>query len=1017
MVPGARDESARVPRRGGRRALPGGAVTFVFTDIEGSTRLVKALRDQYAQVLARHRRLVRAAIAAQGGHEVDNQGDAFFAAFESAKQAVLCALGIQRALAAQDWPAGTQVRVRIGIHTGQAVPAAGGYTGLAVHRAARICAVARGGQVLVSQPTRDLIEDEEEGEGLGFALVDAGEHRLKDLDRPVRLFELAAAGLAGPARPAGERREPVSGLRRRDAGAGVAGGAAAVHGLPTALTSFVGRDGQVDEVAGLLEEHRLVTVTGPGGSGKTRLAGEVARRVAGRFADGAWLAELAAVADPALVASVVAVALGVREQRGAPAAQMVARVLSGRQLLVVLDNCEHVIGAAAELCAGLLAACDDVRILATSREPLSVGGEARYRLAPLVLPDLEDLAEAARAEAVALFADRARSADVRFVLNEQTGPAVARLVARLDGMPLAIELAAARVEALGVTGLLDRLDDRFALLAGGDRGAPSRQRSLAATVEWSYQLLDEQERRVFRQVSVFPAGFTLEGAEAVAGTDAGLAVLRLVDCSLLVPPRPGPDGRSRYGMLETLRAYGAGRLAEAGEQDAAAAALAEWALAVAEEAAAGLSTSTGERAAASRLDAEDATMRQVLAWATGHDPDVALRLAVALAPWWLLRGRLAGEYSRLCEAAGRAEPGSDWWCTAQWWLGGTALFAADLAGALGHYTAVCDAVGDRGPSRALADCLSGRSVTLANLGRVAEAVEEGRRSLAMAQELGYPVGQSMALADLSIATGYAGDILGAVQLARQARQIPDLPGWQARKLSQLLSGWLAEAGDLAAADSMCAAALARSRDVGDLWNLTSLLAYMADLDLQAGRLEDAAGHLREGLQVTVRAGLWFELANILDNCASLCTATGRRAEAVTLWAAFEALSMEEQPIETAPWVPRQRQALQQARQSLGSDRARAAEERGQMMSAGAAAEYVLLLTSPAQPHTPDPGQLSTGERELVTLVAQGRTDAQIAAHLSVSIRTVRSRLDRIRDKTGCRRRADLTRIALQAGLI
>ena len=334
-----------------------------------------------------------------------------------------------------------------------------------------------------------------------------------------------------------------------------------MHGFVPALTSFVGRAGAVREVAGLLDRNRLVTVTGPGGAGKTRLADQVARQVAGRFADGAWLAELAPVRDPALVPAVVAAALGVREQPGLPAAGALARVLARQQLLLVLDNCEHVIGAAAELCAGLLAACDDVRVLATSREPLRVAGEAGYRLGPLALPGPDD-ADAAGCEAVALFAERARQADAHFALTGETTAAVARLVRRLDGMPLAIELAAARVEALGVAGLLDRIDDRFALLAGGDRLAPARQRSLAATVEWSYQLLEEHERRVFRAVSVFPAGFTLEGAEAVAGPGAGPVVLRLVDCSLLTPPRAGPDGRSRYadaGDAARLRGRAAGR--------------------------------------------------------------------------------------------------------------------------------------------------------------------------------------------------------------------------------------------------------------------------------------------------------------------------------------------------------------------------------------------------------------------------------------------------------------------------
>ena len=522
-----------------------------------------------------------------------------------------------------------------------------------------------------------------------------------------------------------------------------------MHGFPAVLTSFVGRAGPVREVAGLLGECRLVTVTGPGGVGKTRLAGEVARQVAGRFADGVWLVELAPVGDPALVPAVVAAALGVREQPGVPAAEALAGVLARLQLLLVLDNCEHVIGAAAELCGGLLAAADDLQILATSREPLGVAGEARYRLGPLTVPGPDERAEGA--EAVALFADRARRADARFAVDEQAGPEVARLVARLDGMPLAIELAAARVEALGVAQLLDRLDDRFALLAGGDRLAAGRHRSLAATVEWSYQLLAGAEQRVFRDVSVFPGPFTLEAAEAVAGQEAVPAVLRLVDCSLLVPPRAGPDGRPRYGMLETLRGYGAGLLAEAGEDAGAAAALAGYAVRVAEQAAAGLTTGTGEVAAARWLDAEDATMRQVLAWALAHDPAVALRLAVALGWWWYLRGRLAGQYLLLGEAAGHAEPGSDGWCAAQDWLGRASLFSADLPRALGHFTAARDAMQGRGPSRLLADVLASRSVILLNMDRSGEGAEDGRRALAMARELGYPAGEAAALEALGIA--------------------------------------------------------------------------------------------------------------------------------------------------------------------------------------------------------------------------------------------------------------------------
>jgi predicted ATPase/DNA-binding CsgD family transcriptional regulator len=821
----------------------------------------------------------------------------------------------------------------------------------------------------------------------------------------------------------------------------VADATGSMHGFPAALTSFVGRAGAVEEVAAQLGEYRLVTVTGPGGAGKTRLAGEVARQVAGRFADGVWLAELAAVRDPAQVAAVVATALGIRNMPSVAAADALAHALAGRQLLLVLDNCEHVIGAAAELCGRLLLGADDVRVLATSREPLRIAGEARYRLAPLTLADADDPDAAKESEAVSLFAERARQADRGFALDEMTGPIVARLVARLDGMPLAIELAAARVDALGVAQLLDRIDDRFGLLADGDRLADERQRSLAAAVQWSYQLLDDAAKRVFRAVSAFPGPFTMDGAEAVAGPGARRAVMRLVDCSLLTPPRVDADGRSRYLMLETLRAYGAGLLAEADEDRAVAAALAVYALKLAEEAALGLHTRSSEVAGLRQLDAEEGTLRHALAWAMERDPGIALRLALTQGPWWQLRGRLTVHAPLLAVAADHAQTGSEEWCAARMLLGQAAEQAADPAGALHHFTVVRDTLEDgrlpASPVRSLllALCLSGLSGTLLYLGRDAEAAEEGRRSLALARETGLPGVEAVALASLSAAVWSVGDRDEAIRLVHQAQQTPgEIPGALDRTLGLFVTMLLTEAGDVAAAEQACTAGLARCREVGDVGNLCFQLRNRAVLDLRAGLVEGAAAHLHEQLAIAAQAGLLAGLLTGLDGCGYLCAATGRQAEAVTVWAAMSALANPfGLPLESR-YPGNRDEILQNAAALLGPDKARGAQERGSAMSLTTATEYALMLAAPHRQSTttnaaalPGPGgptadgtgldKLSPRERELVTLVAQGRTDAQIAAQLYISVRTVSSHLDRIRDKTGCRRRADLTRLALSAGLV
>jgi predicted ATPase/DNA-binding CsgD family transcriptional regulator len=783
------------------------------------------------------------------------------------------------------------------------------------------------------------------------------------------------------------------------------------HGFIAALTSFVGRDDELAEVDALLAEHRLVTVTGPGGMGKTRLAGEVANRIAGRFADGAWLVELADVLEPGQVAAVVAARLGVSAVPGVPVTEALAAVLARQQLLVVLDNCEHVLAAVAELCAAVLPAADDVRVLATSREPIGLVGEVRFRLRPLptAVPDDPEVPAAVR-----LFADRARRADPRFVLDGASGPVAARLMQHLDGMPLAIELAAARVEALGLSQLADRLEDYLQLLTSADRTAPVRHRSLAATVEWSYRLLDDDEQGVFRRLAVFPGPFTLEAAVAVAGPGTEPTVLHLVDCSLLSPPRPGLDGRPRYLMPETVRAFGAARLHESPERAVADAALAGYALSAAEQAAAGRRTPQ-EPAAVRWLDAEDATIQQAVIWALAHDPDTALRLAVAVAEWWLLRGRAEAARETLLAAASHTAPGGSQWCLAQFWLGDIGPPATSV----GHETAACEVLSAQPPTPLLAEVLAGRSRTQMYFGHIPEAASDARQALEVARQAGYPPGEILALAQLSRTAHYAGDPSAALDWARQAQRIlaSGEHGWTMRFAGPFIIEVLLESGDLTAARQSLADGLAWAHETGDLAAQASLMKLMADLELRAGNPAESGRHLCEAIEIGLRTGPLAWLLPSLDLVAHLCVARGQWAEAVTVWAAFQARLDAEGTLDLPLRAQRRQDPLRVATRALGPEYARTARERGAAMSLQAVTEFALLLADAPVSATP-PGltQLSAREQELVTLVAEGRTDAQIAGQLFISISTVRSHLDRIRDKTSCRRRADLTRLALQSGL-
>ncbi len=802
------------------------------------------------------------------------------------------------------------------------------------------------------------------------------------------------------------------------------------------LTNFVGRADEIAKVAGMLSDSRMVTITGPGGMGKTRLAGEVARQVAGRFADGAWLAELAAVGDPALLPAVVAGAAGVQQVPGTPTAESLLAALARRQILLVLDNCEHLRAAVAELCGALLLGADDVRVLATSREPMGIAGEARYRLRPLPVTDPRTGEERDVPAAVALFADRVRQADPDFTLDAKSRTVAAELAARLDGMPLAIELAAARVEALGLGPLLEGLTHNFPLLVSTDPGAAARHRSLAATVEWSYRLLSQAEQEVFRRLSVFPGPFSLAGALAVAGPGAGPAVLRLVDCSLLTPPQADPDGRLRYRLLETLRVFGQDQLAGHGEQDEADAALARYALEIAQQAADGLKTGPGEVAAARWLDAEDATTQHALAWVGEHDPVTALRMGIALTPWWLLRDR-AGAYPQLAGAVRDMPPDEDLWASAQIALGLLSQLTDDTAAMLRHFAAARDALLGHSRQDELAYATYNLANTLINAGRIPEGIAEAQRALDLARAISYADAEAGALLNLGLAAFYADDLDSAITWARQACQIDPatIPGEAARACRFLLTVALTEAGEIAEATESNGVTLGMAVEAGDIQGEAFAVSNLAELEMLAGHLPDAWAQLTRASRLALAAGSKLRLLHCLRTGRELCAIIGRWAEVATFETAritYERRNdMTVRPLE----LRRGEELRRQAAHTLGEQTARAAEERGAAMTLETALELLLIVTeaesrepaaaTAAQDHpqdlqTPDrttgPDQLSRRERELVTLVAQGNTDAQIAGQLYISVSTVRSHLDRIRDKTSCRRRADLTRLALQTGL-
>jgi predicted ATPase/class 3 adenylate cyclase len=522
--------------------LPTGNVTLVFTDIEGSTALVTELGDRYADLLGRHRKVLRTAFRAHGGVEVGTEGDSFFVAFGQAADAVASAVEAQRGLAATAWPNGCEVRVRVGVHTGTPSLIGGDYVGLDVHRAARIMAAAHGGQIVVSESTIDHV-----GRVLpnGVTVRDLGDHRLKDLTHAQRLYDLVIEGVDS-AFP------PLRTLENRPTN------------LPTQATPLLGRDRELAELAGLLADPaiRAITLTGPGGVGKTHLAMQLAAEQVERFAGGVYFVNLAVLDDPGFVLPTIAQTLGVAGARGEETAEQLARFLADRTMLVVVDNFEHVMAAAPAL-GDIVRRAPNVRWLATSRASLRITGEHEYPVAPLDVPGAHDpLERLSHVGSVRLFVERARAVRPDFVLSEDNVAAVAAICRDLDGLPLALELAAARLRMMSADGLQARLDDRLRILTGGMRDAPQRQQTLRAAIEWSHDLLSESGRTLFARLGVFDGGWSYEAAEEICGD--GLDVFddlgSLVENSLVRHDESA--GGSRFSMLATILSFARERFSE-----------------------------------------------------------------------------------------------------------------------------------------------------------------------------------------------------------------------------------------------------------------------------------------------------------------------------------------------------------------------------------------------------------------------------------------------------------------------
>lgn len=852
--------------------LPTGTVTFLLTDLEGSARLWDEYPEPMQMALARHDALLREAVEAHGGWVFKTVGDQFCVVFSRPTDALAAALEGQRALQGEPWAIGP-LKARMALHTGEAEARDGDYFGPPLNRCARILAAGHGGQVLLSSATAQLIRDAlpEDAE-----LTPLGEHRLRDLAQPEEIAQLVHPALLSDFPP----------LRSL---------AAFTHNLPLQLTSFIGREEEMVEVKRLLQTARLLTLTGTGGAGKTRLALQVAGSVLDEYPDGVWLVELAALTEPSLVTGAVVSALGLREEPHRPLIDALADSLRPKRTLLILDNCEHVIGACAELAERLLRTCPQLDVLATSRDVLRAEGEVVWPVPSLSVPPQEaphaaGAEHVADYEAVRLFADRAVAADRQFRLTHDNAAAVAEICRRLDGIPLAIELAAARVNMLTPGQIRERLHDRFGLLTGGRRTALPRHQTLQAAVGWSYSLLEDAERRLFERLSVFRGSFDLAAAQAVGerAADADLPVLDLLSgltFKSLVVVEKGLE--VRYRLLETLREYAGERLHERGHGEDVARCHAEFFMALAEEARSNFARPE-QPVWLQRLDAHHDDLRAALTWALRHEPDRGAQLAGTLSHFWGVRGH---------------------WTEARNWLAqclvedvvlsprprARALIAAaelarlqaDAPQAKLQAQQALALFRELDDQRGVADAfqsLAGAAWIEADHVTMRRCLEE---SLAICRVLGHAANLARALQNLALVAQETGDLEAARSLYEEALALNREAGGDRPSLAMALNNLgnvLLVQGDPAGAQIHHEEALAIRREMGDRAGIAMSLSCLADLAQRAGN-HGASRALYEEVLATYRElGDRRVVAETLWNLADVAGAEGEVTKARALFA-------------------------------------------------------------------------------------------------------------------------------------